>query len=135
MQTTTEASPVLEKTIDLCQTIVGLPEFQSIRLRIDQFMVNDTVRGQYEVLGEKGQFLQHKQQQGLELSPEEVADFESLREKFFADPVARGFMEAQQEMHEMQESVMKHVGKTFELGRVPTPEDFAGSCGSGCGCH
>lgn len=135
MQTTIESNAISEKTVGLCQTILDQPEFQSIRLRIDTFMVNDAARGQYELLSEKGQFLQHKQQQGLELNPEEVTDFESLREKFFADPVARGFMEAQQEMHEMQESIMKHVAKTFELGRVPTAEDFAGSCGSGCGCH
>ena len=135
MQTTIEAGAIMGKTHDLCQTILDQPEFQSIRLRIDQFMVNDTARGQYELLSEKGQFLQHKQQQGLELTGEEVADFESLREKFSADPVARGFMEAQKEMHEMQESIMKHVAKTFELGRVPTAEDFSGSCGSGCGCH
>ena len=135
MQTTIESNAINEKTVGLCQTILDQPEFQSIRLRIDTFMVNDAARGQYELLSEKGQFLQHKQQQGLELNPEEVTDFESLREKFFADPVARGFMEAQQEMHEMQESIMKHVAKTFELGRVPTAEDFAGSCGTGCGCH
>ena len=31
---------------------------------------------------------------------------------------------------------MQFVSKTFELGRVPTLEDFSsGECGSGCGCH
>ena len=94
MQTTTEPSAIIGKTHDLCQTILEQPEFQNIRLRIDTFMVNDAARGQYELLSEKGQFLQHKQQQGLPLADEEVTDFESLREKFFSDPVARGFMEA-----------------------------------------
>jgi hypothetical protein len=53
-----------------------------------------------------------------------------------ANPVARGFLDAQQQMHKTQETVMKFVSKTFELGRVPTMEDMQeGSCGTGCGCH
>jgi len=36
-----------------------------------------------------------------------------------------------------ESTVKKMVGKTIELGRIPTAEDLAegGSCGSGCGCH
>jgi len=38
-------------------------------------------------------------------------------------------------MHKIQESVMQYVGKTFELGRVPSVEDFSsGDCGPTCGC-
>jgi hypothetical protein len=39
-------------------------------------------------------------------------------------------------MHELQHLVQKHVGKTIELGRIPTADDLdGGSCGHGCGCH
>ena len=66
----------------------------------------------------------------------EVAEFEKSREAFFNNPIAKGFVDAQQQMHKMQDSVSKYVSKTLELGRVPAAEDLeSGSCGSGCGCH
>ena len=136
MQTITEESVITQKTRELCQTILDQPEVQNIRRQIESFMTNDEAKTQYQLLSEKGEFLQHKQQQGLTLSNEEIADFEQSREALFNNPVARGFLDAQQEMHKMQESLGQYVAKTFELGRVPSPDDFqSGSCGSGCGCH
>jgi cell fate (sporulation/competence/biofilm development) regulator YlbF (YheA/YmcA/DUF963 family) len=136
MQTITEESVITQKTRELCQTILDQPEVQNIRRQIESFMMNDEAKTQYQLLSEKGEFLQHKQQQGLPLSNEEIADFEQSREALFNNPVARGFLDAQQEMHKMQESLGQYVAKTFELGRVPSPDDLqSGSCGSGCGCH
>jgi cell fate (sporulation/competence/biofilm development) regulator YlbF (YheA/YmcA/DUF963 family) len=136
MQTITEESVITQKTRELCQTILDQPEVQNIRRQIESFMTNDEAKTQYQLLSEKGEFLQHKQQQGLPLSNEEIADFEQSREALFNNPVARGFLDAQQEMHKMQESLGQYVAKTFELGRVPSPDDLqSGSCGSGCGCH
>jgi cell fate (sporulation/competence/biofilm development) regulator YlbF (YheA/YmcA/DUF963 family) len=84
---------------------------------------------------EKGDALQHKQHSGLPMDNNEIADFEKTRESLLNNPVAREFLDAQQQMHKIQESVMQYVGKTFELGRVPSQEDFsAGNCGPTCGC-
>ena len=136
MTTTTAESPIMQKTKELCQTIVEHPDFQVVRQQIDSFMADEKARGQYEVVVQKGELLNQKQQQGLRLSNEEIADFESQREALVHNPVAKGFLDAQQEMHKMQESVSQFVAKTFELGRVPEPEDMdSGSCGHGCGCH
>ena len=136
MQTITEENVITQKTRELCQTLLDQPEVQAIREQIEAFMMNEEAKTQYQLLSEKGEFLQHKQQQGLSLTNEEVADFEQTREALFNNPVARGFLDAQQEMHKMQESVGQYVTKTFELGRVPNADDFqSGSCGSGCGCH
>ena len=134
MQATTEDSVVVQKTKELCRVILEQPEFIKIRQGLDAFMSNDEVRGQYQSLSEKGEFLQHKQQTGGELSDQEVAEFERERDSFLKNPVARGFLDAQQEMHRMQESVTHYVNKTFELGRVPEESDFE-SCGHGCNCH
>ncbi|MBM3833324.1 MAG: YlbF family regulator [Verrucomicrobia bacterium] len=136
MQTTIEESAVLQKTRELCQAILDQPEFKSLRRRIDSFMANDEAKMQYQFLSERGEYLQHKQSQGSALTNEEIAEFEQRREAFINNPVARGFMEAQQEIHKVQESVNQYVSKTFELGRVPEADDFSsGSCGHGCGCH
>ncbi len=134
MQTTTTES-VIEKTRELCQAILDQPEYQTIRQQIETFMANEDAKSQYQLLSERGEYLQHKQTQGVQLSDEEVAEFEKQREQFFGNPVSRGFIDAQQAMHKMQETVSQYVGKTFELGRVPEPDDFSsGGCGPSCGC-
>jgi cell fate (sporulation/competence/biofilm development) regulator YlbF (YheA/YmcA/DUF963 family) len=136
MTTQTEASAVTEKTKELCETILSDPAVASIRQRIDVFMADAKARGQYESVMTKGQALNEKQQRSLPLSGEEISDFEQQRDALLKNPVARGFLDAQEEMHQLQHTIQEHVSKTLELGRVPGPEDFdSGSCGHGCGCH
>ena len=134
--TATENNIVTEKTRELCEAILSDPAVTSIRKRIDTFMADNKARDQYETVMSKGQALNEKQQRSLPLSGEEVSDFEKHREVLLANPVARGFLDAQEEMHQLQHSIQDHVAKTLELGRVPTAEDMeSGSCGHGCGCH
>lgn len=133
--TTTQAN-VQQKTLELCQAIVAQPEFQEMRRQIDAFMGDENAKSQYENVMSKGELLQHKQQMGMPLSNDEIMAFEKDRDALVNNPVARGFLDAQQQMHKVQESVGQYVSKTFELGRLPTDEDMnGGSCGSGCGCH
>lgn len=133
MTTATADSIIVQKTRELCQTIVEQPEFQSIRQRIDSFMADDAAKVQYQTVVEKGEMLQHKQQMGLPMSAEEISEFEKNRDALINNPIARDFLDAQQAMQKVQESVGQYVAKTFELGRIPSEEDFHG-CGSGCGC-
>jgi cell fate (sporulation/competence/biofilm development) regulator YlbF (YheA/YmcA/DUF963 family) len=135
MEATSEDTVVVQKTRELCQTLVEQPEFQNIRERIENFMSDEGARSQYQSVMEKGDALQQKQQHGMPLDNTEISEFERNREALLGNPVAREFIDAQQKMHKMQESVMQYVLKTFELGRVPAAEDFsAGDCGPSCGC-
>jgi len=125
-----------DKTRELCQTIIEQPEMISIRKRIDTFLADAKARGQYETVMSKGQALQEKQAQSQPLEGAEIADFEKHRDALLKNTVARGFLDAQEELHEIQHSIQKHIAKTLELGRLPTPDDLdGGSCGHGCGCH
>jgi cell fate (sporulation/competence/biofilm development) regulator YlbF (YheA/YmcA/DUF963 family) len=133
MPTELDGSAILEKTRELCQTIVDQPEFQQMRQSIDAFMADEKAREQYDTVVSKSERLQHKQQSGQSLSPEEISDFENDRESLLNNPVARSFLDAQQQMQGIQSSVSKYVTKTIEIGRVPEPDDFQ-SCGSGCSC-
>ena len=136
MSTTTTETPIVQATRALCRTILDQPEFKNVRRQVDAFMADESARAQYQVVIEKGEELQHKQQMGLPLTNDEIGEFEKNRTALVDNPVARGFLDAQQEMQKVQESVGQYVAKTFELGRLPTEEDFdSGSCGSGCGCH
>jgi cell fate (sporulation/competence/biofilm development) regulator YlbF (YheA/YmcA/DUF963 family) len=127
---------VRQKTLELCETIVQQPQFQSIRRRVESFMADAGAQKQYQSLSEKGRSLHERQHQGLPLDDREIASFESERDAFLKNSVSKGFVDAQEEMHEMQHEVQQFVSKTFELGRVPSDADFQeGSCGHGCGCH
>ena len=136
MQTQTEENVITQKTRELCQAILDQPDVRSMRQRVAAFEADDKTRGQYDVLISKGQTLQQKQQSGQPLDGTEIKDFEQLRDSFVNNPVARGFLDAQEDMQKLQQSVVQYVTKTFELGRVPEESDMeSGSCGSGCGCH
>ncbi|ODT68077.1 MAG: hypothetical protein ABS75_21900 [Pelagibacterium sp. SCN 63-23] len=135
MSLTVESNTVTQKTRDLCQAILDQPEFQEMRKNIDQFMADEKAQQEYQALVEKSEELNHKQHQGVRLTQDEITAYESQRERVVNNPVAAGFIRAQQEVHQMQESINKYLSKTFELGRVPTEEDMEGGCGEGCGCH
>ena len=136
MQTITEETTVTQKTRELCQAILDEPGLLAARQNIDRFMADDRAKQQYEDLMAKGQALQEKQQHSQPLSNEEIAVFEKERDALMSNPVARDFLEAQEELHNVHKSVTQFVSKTLELGRVPTEADFEseGGCGSGCGC-
>jgi cell fate (sporulation/competence/biofilm development) regulator YlbF (YheA/YmcA/DUF963 family) len=124
------------KTKELCQTIIDQPEMISIRKRIDTFLSDPGARGQYEAVMNKGQALQEKQARSQPLESAEIADFEKHRDALMKNSIARGFLEAQEELHAMQHLIQQSISKTLELGRVPTEGDLDnGSCGHGCGCH
>lgn len=136
MQTTTQETPVLQKTKELCQFILEQPDMKSARRRIDSFMADDNARSQYEGVMNKSQTLQQKQQRSQPLTGDEISAFEKDRDALLKNPVARGFLDAQEELHQIHESVVQYVTRTLELGRVPSEEDFdSGGCGGGsCGC-
>ena len=131
------ATKVETKTNELCEALLEQLQAAGIRQRIDVFLSNETARSQYERLMNQGQTLQEKQQNGQKLDPQEISAFERDRDALLQNPVASGFLDAQEEMHDLQRSVQRFVSRTIELGRLPTEEDLAeGSCGGhGCNCH
>lgn len=99
-------------------------------------MADERAREQYDELMAKGQALQQKQQMSQPLTGPEINDFEQHRDALLNNTVAREFLDAQEELHQVQETIHTYVNKTLELGRMPTEEDLSGGgCGHGCGCH
>ena len=88
MPTTTEDSVIIVKTRELCETILVQPEFQNIRRHIDAFLADEAAKAQYQMVVERGEQLQHKQQMAVPLSNEEVAEFENQREQLVNNPFA-----------------------------------------------
>ena len=133
MHTQMTNGSVLAKTRELCQTIVDQDEFQALRRDVDTFMADDPAQTLYRSVAERGEALHHKQQQGTQLEQDEINAYENERQTLMGNEVARRFLDAQQQMHEIQQNVTRYVMKTLEIGRVPGEEDFE-SCGAGCSC-
>ena len=73
MSITAQDSTVTAKTRELCEAILQDPLYMGLRRKIDTFLANDSAKELYRNLAEKGEHLQHKQQQGVRLAPEEIA--------------------------------------------------------------
>jgi len=135
MDTTAKDSGIIQRTMDLCQAIVEQSDFQALKEKLDAFMADEYLKFQFQQVNDRGNLLQMKQSQGLELKPEEITQFETLRESVLQNPVAQGFLDAQEQMQQLHQMVGKFLDKTFELGRRPEFDDVHdGSCGN-CGCH
>lgn len=144
MSILSDDSLVMNKARELCEAIVADGEYQESMAKVETFLNNDEARLGYQNVHEKGQALNEKQRSGLQLADAEIHEFEVAREQLMQNEVAKDFMAAQEQLEMVQKAVSQYVGMTLELGRVPTPEDFAaaaqgGCCGGqdsgGCGCN
>jgi len=135
MDTQAKESPITQRTLELCQAIVEQDDFQSLKQKLDAFMSNELLKFEYQQVNGLGELIRARQSQGLELPMDDVAKFEVLREKFLNDPVAQGFLDAQDQLQQLHEVVSRFLNKTFELGKRPEYEDVHdGSCRD-CGCQ
>ena len=135
MHSTTLESEITQKTKELCQVILEHPSTRAALGRIETFLADGKSREQYDGVMAKGQALQQKQQGSVALTAKEISDFEKDRDALLRNPVARAFLDAQEELHQVHASVSQYVSKTLELGRVPEESDLeSGGCGHGCGC-
>ena len=137
MENSIKLKVIAEQTDVLCQTIVSQPGFKELHEKIEAFVNDEKLKYEYGLLNDRGGLLQQKQEYGVEIKPEEFEEFEKMREEFMANPVATSFLEAQEEVQDIQNRIHQHLAKTFELGRKPDQGDFD-FCSDGfgnCGCE
>ena len=134
-----QETAILAKTRELCETILRQPDVAAACRSVEAFMQDEPAQGLYQDLMGRGQALHEKQERGQPLADAEVQEFERRRDALTRNPVAKGFLDARELLHEIHHTVNDHVSKTFELGRVPEAADFESGCcgghgGHGCGC-
>lgn len=118
-----------EKIRELCQAMADHKDFSEMCGHIKAFMDDEKAKFEYQMLNEMGGMLQQKQAMGAEISDEEAGKFESLRDSFTNNQAAMNFMKTQERLQLMQDHILRHVQRTFEIGRVPTAEEMdEGTC-------
>jgi cell fate (sporulation/competence/biofilm development) regulator YlbF (YheA/YmcA/DUF963 family) len=125
------------KTEELCKLILDQPAFPELRGMINDFFADEEAKYIYNDVVQKQRALQQKQQQGFELTREDMNVFDEAREKIYLNPISRDFLYASQELDKVQNLVINYVLKTIELERIPTEEDLVEEgcgCGGSCGC-
>lgn len=135
MDTLAKDSVIVQKTQELCQAIVDQSDFSGLKTKLDAFLSDESLKFLFQQVNQIGELLHRKQSQGLDLTPDEISQFESLRDELMSNPIATQFLEAQERVKEVHQVVGKFLEKTFELGRRPEFADIRdGSCGN-CDCH
>lgn len=133
METTVKDRPIVEKTKELCAVLLEQPEVKTLRADMEAFLADESLRSGYDVLSMKGEALGQRQQMGMEITPEEMAEFEKDRDDWMANELSQKFLESQKRMQQIQDEIHQFVSKTFELGRVPEMHDIDQHCND-CDC-
>ena len=132
MSAIAESSAIVDKTRDLCTSIVEDDHFKSLQGKIEAFLSDDAAKLQYQSVHQRGEELHQKQASGVELSKTEIGEFESAREALLENDVVTTFLSAKQELEGLQRMVGQYIGMTLEMGKVPTQEEVDHETGGGC---
>ena len=100
-------TPLIEKTKELCATILNQPGYHQMKQSILDFMHHDEARILYENLCDVQEQLHSKHTSGIPITPEEDAEFQSMEQRFLAMPVASAFIDAQRQMQKIEKTVGK----------------------------
>jgi len=137
-QTIASSNAVAEKTKELCEAILEQAGYKESLAKVESFFTDESARDQYISFTELGQQLHQKQHAGEEITSEDEAKFQELQTAAMENATISDFMMAQQNLQVLNNEIATMVGKTIELGHLPTAEELGGggeSCGEGCGCH
>ena len=135
-QTHLEMQPIKDATDALFQAIVGQEKFAELHQKIEAFITNEKLRYEYDMLNQRGALLQQKSEAGMEIDEKELAEFEKLRTELLANKTMTDFQDVQDEVQQVQDRIHQVIAKTFEVGKVPSQDDFD-FCSDGfgdCGC-
>ena len=126
-----------DKIQELCAAIVADEEVRTARENAEAFLADNDAVSLYRETSLLGRALHQKNQSGEEPSLADVRRFGELQDRCEAHPGIAAFIEAQQVLQGIAETVSGYVSRTLESGRVPTEEEVMGEggCGEGCGCH
>jgi len=120
-----------ESTKDLCQALLDDPSLKEVYGAIDTFMEDDVAKGLFTEMQNKGEALNMKQQNGLELTAGEIEEYNKIKEAMLGNTVAKAFVDAQEKISSVHQTIGGWVSLVFEFGRLPTEEEFEGHCGPG----
>ena len=97
--------PIKQSTEQLCESIVSQDGFPELYKKIEAFINDEKLKYEYEMLNQRGTLLQQKQEAGVEITDEEIAEFEKLRDELLDNPVICGFHDAQEEVQQLQDKI------------------------------
>jgi cell fate (sporulation/competence/biofilm development) regulator YlbF (YheA/YmcA/DUF963 family) len=133
----TATTMIDNKIQELCEAIIQDEEVRNAREQAELFLSDEDAVSLYRQMAGMGRSFHQRQHQGEEPSAAEVRQFEDLQNRCDAHPLIVAFVEAQQVLSGIAETVNGYVSKTLERGAIPTEAEVfgEGSCGEGCGCH
>ncbi|MBS4219531.1 YlbF family regulator [Bacillus sp. FJAT-49711] len=133
-----DKQPVYEYMEELCAALLEQEAYTDLKDMINHFYEDENAIKQYEHFKEKQGYLYDKEQQGIELTEEEISDYNEEELELFNNDRIRQFLYAQREFNDLQSIINQYFQKTVELGTLPKRREIKkGGCGCGgsCGGH
>lgn len=134
MSTTTtiaELPQLADKARELCGFILESPEYEVLQGRFETFEKDTTAQKIHHAWRERDYELQRQHREGNMPTKDQIAELEKLRTAALENEVVVDYVESEQALSKMFQTVMKVVQKSLETGRVPTDEELSECCGSG----
>jgi cell fate (sporulation/competence/biofilm development) regulator YlbF (YheA/YmcA/DUF963 family) len=116
--------PVREAVTAFAQVLADTPEFRAFEESYHGFKHNRVVQDAVRRFEEKQRSLQMMQQLGA-VEPTERDELNRLREAMMNEPKVRAYVEAQDQLMLLCQSVVKEMSEAIGL-------DFAGACAPSC---
>ncbi len=137
MEALSPNSAILDKARELCSLILQSSEYRDNASKIDAFFEDSAAQAAYRDFSKLGEQLHQKQHEGA-LTQADIDGYEAAQDELRSNPVASGFLDAEETLNGIVGQISRLVGKTLELGRLPEPDELSGGgccSGGGCGCH
>lgn len=143
---------LVELTTKLCDALAQDQKIISSKARIGLFFQNADATKLFQDVNNYGEELRNKHLSGMAPTEEEIAKFDELRQAVVENDLARGFLEARQQIDEVLGTINQFLGMSIDLGRAPSLDEVEearkqsmsascscggeceGDCGDDCNC-
>lgn len=134
---------LVELTTKLCDALAQDQKIISSKARIGLFFQNADATKLFQDVNNYGEELRNKHLAGMAPTEEEIAKFDELRQAVVENDLARGFLEARQQIDEVLGTINQFLGMSIDLGRAPSLEEveearkqsMSASCSCGGECE
>lgn len=128
---TFDYNEVFNKMSQLCGELLEQESYQKLRAMIDQFLNNEGAMEQYNEFLLMQEQLEHKENEQIPLTSEEIEAYERAEIAIYGNNVIRQYIYAVKEFEKIRHFANSFFTKTIELNRLPQMKELKKN---GCGC-
>ncbi len=142
MANTVLTEDLVGRTIALAGALAQSQKVIAAKARIGLFYQNSAATDLFRKVSEYGEKLQEKRAAGMQLSEQEINQFDELRKNVVENPLCKDFLDAREQLDTILATIHQYLIMAIEKGTAPTDEEVAANmqqqysaCSCGGECH